>query len=212
MDDLERQLNRYAGQLDTLEPVNAEDVFGRALPRHSGSRRVLVVATLLLVVVVIGGAVVALAAGGSASREGPVAPVETTLPTVPPAPLRARLDLPSDRMVAGAYMQGEVVVNNDTGAQIDLVDCGLYAVALANADYHQGFAKFACAAQIRVPTGESRWPVAVMALARGCGDFSVPTGAGECPQPLPAGIWEVRAQGPDGFPTPEPVMIEVVEP
>jgi hypothetical protein len=212
MDDLERQLNRYAGQLDRLEPVSAEEVFDRALPRHSGSRRALLVATLLLVVVVIGGAVVALAVGGSDSDEGPVAPVETTLPNVPPAPLRARLELPSDTLASGSGMEGVVVVDNATGGPIDLVDCGLYAVALANADYHQGFVKSACAAPTRVPVGESRWPVAVTAYARGCGELPVPPASGECPQPLPPGLWEVRAQGPDGFPTPEPVTIEIVEP
>jgi hypothetical protein len=151
-------------------------------------------------------------ASGSDHDTSPVAPVETTEPSAPLAPLRTRIELPSRTLVSGSVMAGEVVVNNDTDAPIDLVDCGLYVAELANESYSQGFAKLACAMDIRVPVGESRWPVAVTGFARGCGDLPVPPASAECPQPLPAGIWEVRAQGPGGFPTPEPVTIEVVEP
>jgi hypothetical protein len=212
MDDLERQLRDFAGRLDLLEPVSAEEILRRAPADRSGSRRAFLVAAALLVVVVLGAAVAALVATGSDDDTSPVAPVETTESSAPVAPLRARIELPSDQMVAGSTIEGEVVVDNDTGAPIDLVDCGLYAVELANATYHQGFVTAACAAQVRVPVGESRWLVAVTAHARGCGDLPVPPASDECPQPLPPGLWEVRAQGPDGFPTPEPVTMEIVEP
>ena len=215
MDDLERQLHDYAGQLDELEPVTDDEILERAPVRPSGSRRAFLFAAAVLVVVVLGGAVIALASRGSETN-GPVTPVETT---VPPAPLRARIELPSDRLVAGGSMDGEVIVDNDTGAPIEMAGCGsIYQAGLAHDGYRQEMAWATCLRVFEVPVGESRWPVGVLARVHGCtNDETAVTyprclPSGELPLES-AGSYEVFVAGVDPvLPVPDPVTIEIVDP
>jgi hypothetical protein len=219
MDELERQLHDYSTGLPVPEPVGADEILGRPSARGRDGRRAFVVAVAVLVVVVLGGAVVALVSGSPGSDDGPVAPVDTITATTSPAPLRARLELPSDRMVAGSTMAGEVVVDNDTGQPIDTISCvSLYGAFLTSERYSQPAAWRTCAQPFRVPIGESRWPVAVIASQWGCALGGAQDGIPPCegsgtPPPVPAGTYEVRVgSGGDGPPVPDPVTIEVVDP
>jgi hypothetical protein len=207
MDDLERQLNRYAGQLDLPEPVSADEVFDRSADHRPGSHRAFLVAAALLVVVLLGGAVVALVGGSDGDDQPPVAPVDTAVTTTPLAPLRARIELPVSRMRSDEQMQGEVVVDNDTGVPIQTEACGLFNAVVFTGEFPDDVLVLLCRIPYTIPPGESRWPLVVFAWSRDCGEPIE-----DCPRLLPAGNYQVGAVAPNELPRPESVTIEIVEP
>ena len=196
MDDLERQLHDYAGQLDEVDG-SSRCVRRRSWnePRSDGPG----------------------ATGRSSCRCGParrgdpgwgghrphvgrlgdrragVASRDDLL-TTPPAPLRARIELPSDRLVAGEQMQGEVIVDNDTGSPIDVAGCSsIYQAGLARDGYRQEMAWTTCLRAFEVPVGESRWPIGVLARVHGCTNDETEVTYPRC---LPSGSCRSSRRGP----------------
>jgi hypothetical protein len=163
------------------------------------------------IVTLAAGVVVAAVAGDDDSP--PRRPVVAS--TVPLAPLRARLVLPSTRLRAGSQMAGEVIVDNDTGEAIEVSGCNqFYVVALSNDSYTQSFVQPDCLERFTIPLGTSRWPILVM------GTFTICDGGpgGDClpggglPS-LPKGTYraEVLDHGTHDrpIPIPDPVTITV---
>jgi hypothetical protein len=177
-------------------------------------RRGRLLAAAAALVIVVAGLVVAVAVAGD-DAPSPRRPV--VAPTVPLAPLRARLVLPSTRLRAGDQMAGEVVVDNDTGEPIEIIACkAFYAVRLVNEEIEQEVPFLACGGHFVIPVGRSRWPVGVRASFTGCG--GEPPILPRCladgrPPPIPKGTY--RAEVVDGgahnlpVPIPDPVTIIV---
>jgi hypothetical protein len=166
------------------------------------------------IVTLVAGVVVAAVAGDDDSPP-PRRPVVAS--TVPQAPLRARLVLPSTRLRAGSQMSGEVIVDNDTGEPIEILACqSFYAVRLVNEEVQQDVAFLSCGGRFVIPVGRSRWPVGVSASFTGCGGEPpilprcLPDGG---MPPIPKGTY--RAEVVDGgahnrpVPIPDPVTITV---
>jgi hypothetical protein len=175
-------------------------------------RRSRLLAAAAALVIVVAGVVVAVAVAGE-DAPSPRRPV--VAPTVPLAPLRARLVLPSTRLRAGEQMSGEVVVDNDTGGPIEVSGCGsFYVVALSNDSHTQSIGRDYCLERFTIPLGTSRWPVLVMGTFSQC--YGGPGGdclpGGGVP-PLPKGTYRAEVQdyfAHDGpIPIPDPVTITV---
>jgi hypothetical protein len=187
---------------------SAAYVASQEIGRHS---RLLAAAAAL--VIVVAGVVVAVGvAGDDAPSRRPV-----VAPTVPLAPLRARLVLPSTRLRAGEQMSGEVVVDNDTGEPIEVTGCNqFYVVALSNDSYTQSFGHNDCLEHFTIPAGTSHWPVLVLGTLTSCVDEP-----GAEPSCLPGGGLPLLPKGTyraevvvDGehdrpIPIPDPVTITV---
>jgi len=129
----------------------------------------------------------------------------------------ARIELPSDTMVAGTDMKGHLVVDNETGHVIKAEGCGsLFAVALSNADYQPDIAWTTCLEELDVPTGESTYPVSVSASTNSCTNGPPSDGIPTCsppntPPPLAPGSYEARLyQSAHVVPDPPPIPIHVV--
>jgi len=124
----------------------------------------------------------------------PTPNLHTTLPATPhrsPAPLAARMVLPSRTMTAGSSMSGRVVVENNTGRAIHVSGClALFQVALASSTYQPAVAWPLCLQSFTIPVGESSYPTQVEASY------------GECHEGRPQGA--LRACLPNGHPPPLP--------
>jgi hypothetical protein len=207
---LEDQVRTLAERsIDAAERRSAEVAY--VMPQmHREGRRLLRAAAVVLALVA--GLVVAVVASdeSSPSRRPVVAST-----TVPLAPLRAHLVLPSTRLRAGDQMSGEVVVVNETGEPIDVSGCNsFYVVALSNESHTQSIGRNDCLERFTIPLGTSRWPVLVMGTFTQC--YGGPGGdclpGGGVP-PLPKGTYraEVQDHGDHDrpIPIPDPVTITV---
>jgi heat shock protein HslJ len=129
----------------------------------------------------------------------------------------ARIELPSDTMVAGTHMNGRVVVDNETEHVIKASGCGsLFAVLLTNATYHPDPFWTSCLQELDVPTGVSTYPAFVSATTNNCTNAQPTGGIPLCsppnsPPPLPPGRYEARLfQSAQVVPDPPAVPVEVV--
>jgi hypothetical protein len=102
----------------------------------------------------------------------PTANPHTTLRAAPrrsPAPISARVVLPSRTMTAGSSMSGRVVAENDTGQSIRVPGClTLFQVALASSKHHPAVAWPTCTQVFTIPIGKSSYPATVEASYSAC--------------------------------------------
>ena len=128
----------------------------------------------------------------------------------------ARIVLPTQVIVAGSAISGQVVVENPTGHAIQATGCGsLFQVALASAEIRPIIAWDKCRQQFTIPVGESRYPVQVSGSYQGCDASAhgkIPACVNGGVPPLPSGEYAaVLYQGsPAVVPTPPPVAVTVV--
>jgi heat shock protein HslJ len=115
----------------------------------------------------------------------------------------ARIELPSDQVVAGGTMKGRVVVDNETGRVIPAFGCGsLFAVMLTNAHVKPPIAWTLCRQTLDIPTGVSTYPVQIRA------NTSPVIGPAD---PLPPGRYEATLyQSMHVVPDPPRVIVEVI--
>lgn len=103
---------------------------------------------------------------------------EVRRPDAPPAAtplLRGRLVLAATVVPAGGDVNGEVVIDNDTGAPITFVGCkSPVDVKLHGHGVIQEMLWLMCSEDMTVPVGESRWPVTVSANLGMCGESTDP--------------------------------------
>jgi heat shock protein HslJ len=132
------------------------------------------------------------------------------------AGVTARIELPATTMTAGSRMDGRVVVENDTGHEVNTIGCHglLVGIGLGNAEVHQRVIFPTCADDITIPVGESSYPVDVSASYDACS----PNGEGGMPRclpgggtpPLPPGIYQATLfQGSPVAPAPPPINVTV---
>jgi hypothetical protein len=207
---IEDQIRALAERsVDAAGRRSAEVAYVMPQMRRKGRR--LLRAAAVVVALVAGLVVAVVASDGSSPSRRPV--VAST--TVPLAPLRAQLILPSTRLRAGDQMAGEVVVDNDTGEPIEVSGCNsFYVVALSNDSHTQSIGRNDCLEWFTIPLGTSRWPVLVMGTFTQC--YGGPGGdclpGGGVP-PLPKGTYraEVQDYGDHDrpIPIPDPVTITV---
>lgn len=143
----------------------------------------------------------------------------STLADAPPArseePLSATLELPTTIVEAGGTIEGEVVVRNDTGASVQVEECGSpFWVGLSNGSDRQLVPRSLCSETFTFPEGASRWPVTISASQLSCvlvGNPSpgVPCGADGLPPALPPGTYTTEVGRGEGAPAVPGVTIEV---
>jgi heat shock protein HslJ len=129
----------------------------------------------------------------------------------------ARIELPSDTIVAGMTTQGSVVVQNDTGEALHASGCGHYfQVLLENDDVRQEPGWRLCLEQFTFPVGESRHPITVSARYNNCVGGAGLEGFPTCvpgggPPPLPVGDYRATLfQSGNVVPAPPPIPFHVV--
>jgi hypothetical protein len=135
-----------------------------------------------------------------------------------PAPagdLRADLSLPSSSVLAGEVLEGEVVVQNDTGEPVDIEGCGSpYQVVLRNAEVQQTANWTNCLQTFTLPVGESRWPVSLSASYNSCttdtGSTGRRCGPSGLPPALPIGTYDATVEHVDGAPQPPSEWVKVL--
>jgi hypothetical protein len=151
----------------------------------------------------------------SSSHPARTASLESvTLTSTPPrAPLSMTLVIPSTTMKAGASMQGQVVVENDTGrARYARGGCvWQFAVALSKGSTVPAVAQPACDTGFKIPAGQSSWPVSVDATYDGCGGPGgpYPPCTHNRPPPLPPGVYRAWILGGEPTIPPRPTLIRV---
>ncbi len=77
----------------------------------------------------------------------------------PIAGLTASLEFPTTAVRSGEGLAGEVVVQNNTGAPIDLGGCSLYEVVLRNGDYQQAIQDLRTCEMAWNTVRHVHWPV-----------------------------------------------------
>jgi len=168
---------------------------GVAWQRHIDVRTLLIVLAVVVAGCSGGGHISPRRAGGVPAR--PAASVPAMLPAAPgrsPAPVSARVVLPSHTMTAGSSMSGRVVVENTTGRAIFVSGClGLFQVVLVNRAYRPAVGWLLCLQRFTIPTGQSAYPVTVAASYNTCSQ-GPPGAARAClpgghPPPLPPGVY-----------------------
>jgi hypothetical protein len=152
----------------------------------------------------------------------PAANPHTALPAEPrrsPAPMSARVVLPSLAMTAGSSMTGRAVVDNNTGHAIRAWGClTLFQVALVSGTYQPAVAWLTCAQTFTIPAGESSYRVTVEASYLQCHQGR-PQGTvraclpGGQPPPLPPGDYHaVLFQAGHLVPVPPAIAVRVTPP
>jgi hypothetical protein len=188
---------------DAFAPVRNQN---ESLGRRTGVKAPLVVLALAFALLA--------ACSGPTQNVSPTTtePVSTTT-SEPAPPLSARVVMSSTTMHAGATVDAQVIVENNTGSALHVTGCGsLFQVALSSDTIEPNIAWPACAQPLTVPVGESVYPVTVSAKYQACGDGGTlpPCGtAGDLPA-LPPGDYQARLyQNPVVVPAPPPVAIRV---
>ncbi|MBS1837432.1 MAG: hypothetical protein JST64_07010 [Actinobacteria bacterium] len=131
--------------------------------------------------------------------------------------LHGRLELSATSMPAGGTLNGEVVIDNDTGAPITFRGCGTPVnVTLHGHGVSQGGVWPMCGQDLTFPVGESRWPVTVSATFGMCGESADPQVRrcvdGHVP-PLPPGTYRaVATWSSDAFQLEVPAVTVTVTP
>ena len=132
-------------------------------------------------------------------------------------PITSRLELETREVRAGASLRGDIIVRNDSGAEIVIQNCsGLpYLVGLEGGSARQSLNDLSCGGYVvTVPIGESRWPVQIMAIDDACipGDSSAIERCldGGGPPALPPGSYRTFSQAASpNLPLPDPVEVDV---
>ena len=166
-------------------------------------------------------AVVALTSGCTSETPGERHTPDTTLgrSTIQPphsgrprAALRARIVLPTTTIHSGSSISGHVIVQNNTGDPLHVVDClSPFAVALGNDKIQARIAFPTCAQPLTIPAGRSSWPVTVRAIYFSCGgeSSSPPCVHGHIPG-LPPGHYRAKLfQSPHIAPAPPSILVRV---
>ena len=132
--------------------------------------------------------------------------------------LSASLAVPTRAVPAGSSTTGTVFVENKTGHPLNYV-CGFsFQAALTTSDHHHAhYPQTFCTTNgihATVPTGTSRYPIALAARYRHC-SFTASPGSRAClangaRPPLQPGMYYASVTlEPDGVPTPHPVAVRV---
>jgi hypothetical protein len=193
---------------------------GVAWQRHIDVRTLLIVLALVVTGCSSGGHISPRRADGAPAQ--PAASAHTMLPAAPrrsPAPVSARVVLPSHTMTAGSSMSGRVVVENNTGRAIFASGClGLFQVVLVNSAYRPAVGWLLCLQRFTIPAGQSAYPVTVAASYNTCSQGQPPGAARAClpdghPPPLPPGVYHaVLFQANHLVPVPPAVTVRVTAP
>lgn len=146
--------------------------------------------------------------------------IEVRRPQAPAAStplLRGRLELAATAVPAGGSVNGEVVIDNDTGAPITFVGCmSPVDVRLHGHGVIQEMPWPMCGQDLTFAVGESRWPVTVSANLGMCGESTDPQFPrcvdGAIP-PLPSGPYRaVVVWSSDAFRLEVPAVTVTVTP
>ena len=117
-----------------------------------------------LIIVLLG-----LIAVGCSSSQAPQRPADSPAVTRSPAPISARVVLPSRTLAAGASLSGHVVIENNTGRAIRAAGCGsLFQLELVGRDYHPTVGWLTCLQTLTIPKGRSSYPVSIAASYNRC--------------------------------------------
>ena len=139
-------------------------------------------------------------------------PAPTAAAVSPQVPLSARIVLPATTMATGSTMDGQVIVENNTGHALHPFGClTLFEVVLHNAQVPADIAGFDCYGNLpTIPVGESTWPMPVSATYFMCGMSGPPN---QCingrPPPLPLGLYEASLYQMASTNIPDPPSIVV---
>ena len=133
----------------------------------------------------------------------------------PSGSVTATITLGTTTVRAGATLRGTITIENDSGKPIHLLGCGsVYRVQLVGAGYRPSPSWPLCAREITIPTGESSYPVDVVATYDECSPHRA-KGTPQCTRdgsmpPLPPGRYQAAtaAVSPD-LPVPAPVPVTV---
>lgn len=129
--------------------------------------------------------------------------------------LTGTLVLPASTVRSGEALSGEVVVQNNTGAPIQVPGCGSpYGVKLHNATYSEEPIYPMCLTTFTLPVGESRWPVTIQATYPTCTSSVPPVGDRACNPDgsipgLPLGTYHVTVDPAVGAPGAPDRILEV---
>ncbi len=133
--------------------------------------------------------------------------------------VRTRLELDTSSVAGGGTIEGRVVVNNDTGAPIQVISCmSVFHAGLQNDRLFAVPGSRMCATGFDIPAGESTWAVTIAVTYAACtqdpGSATESTPlctSGPTPgiPPLPPGRYSTVVIVPEGFPVPAPVEITV---
>ena len=211
MADIQDDVRRI---FDHVEPIGLDEIEAVSRRRRHRHRRLLAVGTGTSVAAAITVAVV-LTSGTSPTKVtvGPSATQPPVSQTNPPAtgssvPLSATLSLSSTSVPAGGTLTGKVIVENNTGAALHPVTCGLYQAVLANNSYQPEIPWPLCATLTTIPVGRSSYPVTILARYYDC----VPNNSPPCvdQQPLPPGTYQAKVSTMSlTLPVPAPVAVTV---
>jgi hypothetical protein len=120
-------------------------------------------------------------------------------------------------MKAGATMDAQIVVTNNSGAPVQTTGChDLFQVALSSPTLTPNIAWLQCLGTLTIPTGFSTYPVKVYASALGRAGESIDNSIPKCidghAPPLPAGDYQARLyQVHQVVPEPESISVRVSE-
>ena len=157
----------------------------------------------------------------SCSSGGPKASSPTTVgghqlgvaATTVPRGVRTRLELPARSVVSGDSVDGDLVVDNETGQPIHSPICGAWDVELTNGHVPvQRIFFFKCAPGPTFPVGVHRYPFTVDTRYR-CGprpSRGVACDGDVAPRLPPAEYHAVFVQAAMHLPVPAPVTVRVV--
>lgn len=131
--------------------------------------------------------------------------------------LSATLVLSTSTVRTGTEISGRVVVENLTGRDINLTGChSIFQVLLRSSTYTPEPGWQLCLQRIRVPTGQSSYPVPVRASYYECGQTGAMGGVpaclppGDVMPPLPPGVyWATTFEDGSRIPLPAPVKVRV---
>lgn len=149
----------------------------------------------------------------------PTFPTGPSTSTVRPH-LTGRLELSTTIVPSGGSVPGVVIVNNDSGATVQIGYCfSAFSIGLRGSGAWLGRPSLACAQPGVLPVGESRWPVTIDTESVMCAPEQPPPDAsGACDKPsgpitVPPGTYTTTVTPPDGatFDIP-PVTIIVTPP
>lgn len=192
MVDLGNEVRRI---FDPIEPVGFDEIQATSRRRRRRHHRMLassaasVIAAVVVTLLLTGGMNSTRVTVGPAFTQ-PSAPQTSTLTPTTSAPLYATLKLSEASVPAGGTVAGEVIVENDTGAALHPVTCGLYQAALASNGYEPSISWPLCARRTTIPVGRSSYPVSIAARYYNC----VPSNSPPCvdQRPLPPGTYQAK--------------------
>jgi hypothetical protein len=110
-------------------------------------------------------------------------------------------------------MDGTIVVENSTGAEVTVVACDMFEVALSSAAVPlEHLPSLLCGRTWTIPVGESRYPRPVLARYLACaqdGAPSFPACGSNGPPPLPPGDYEATVYSHRPLPDSPPIVVTV---